>query len=94
MVKKLSVVALMLGLMSFTPSITKAAAPPPGRCPRIHEAVRALETAMHEMESAKWDYCGDKVEAMESTRRALEHLRKAEQCKDCAARDHDDHDRR
>jgi len=94
--KKLFSFALTLCLMMPATFLAATPAPPPpSRCPRIHEAIHALEVAMKEMESARWDFCGDKVEAMRSTREALEHLRKAEQCKDCQRgdRDRDDHDR-
>ena len=56
---------------------------PEHRCPAIHEAVQALETAMHDMQEARHDFCGHKREAMEATRHALEHLRGAEGCDRC-----------
>ena len=56
---------------------------PEHRCPAIHEAVQALETAMHDMQEARHDFCGQKREAMEATHNALEHLRKAEGCANC-----------
>ena len=59
------------------------AVPMPRRCPAIHEAVHALEVAMHDMEEAGHDFCGRKKEAMESTRRAIHHLREAENCARC-----------
>ncbi|HZS45662.1 MAG TPA: hypothetical protein VFC63_11200 [Blastocatellia bacterium] len=62
---------------------TTAVAEPGARCPNIHKAVGALETAMHDMENASNNYCGHKADAMEATRRALEQLRAAENCADC-----------
>jgi len=91
MKKKIIRVAMTMCLLVSTAFL--GAKPTPteeNRCPRIHDAVHALEVAMQEMEHAKWDYCGHKVEAMEATRHALEQLRKAEQCRDCQGdRDHD-----
>ncbi|HEY6305830.1 MAG TPA: hypothetical protein VI488_05135 [Candidatus Angelobacter sp.] len=91
---------LTLGLLIPTAFLSAKPAPAAqdrddyrGRCPRIHEAARALEVAEKEMQEAKWDYCGDKVQAMRATRRAIEELRKAEQCKDCGGGDRD-HDRK
>jgi hypothetical protein len=83
MVRKLSLVALMLGLMSFTPSITKAAPQAPGRCPRIHEAIRALEVARQELQEAAHDYCGNRRQALRDTDAALRQLRAAEACERC-----------
>lgn len=82
MLKRVSVLLLMAGLLSIAPSISSAA-PPPARCPNIHKAVAALDAAMHDMEVAAHDYCGHKAEAMEASRHALEQLRKAEECKEC-----------
>jgi hypothetical protein len=90
MVKKLSITALMLGVMSFTPAITKAAAPPvQGHCPRIHEAVRALEAAKEELQEAKHDFCGNRKNALRDTEAALRNLRAAEACDKCRGGDGD-----
>jgi hypothetical protein len=82
MLRKLSVVTLMLGLMTITPSMS-IASPPAERCPNIDRAIRALEVAMHDMEVANHDFCGQKKEAMEATRAAIERLRKAKECDKC-----------
>ena len=82
MVKKLSVVALMIGVMSFTPSTTKAL-PQENHCPRIHEAVRALEAARAELQEAKHDFCGNRKNALRDTDAALRQLRAAEACDRC-----------
>jgi hypothetical protein len=97
MKKRMIGFVMTLGLLIPTAFLTAKPAPPPeGRCPRIHEAIRALEVAEREMQEAKWDYCGEKVEAMKATRHAMEELRQAEKCKDCDRdRDRDrDHDRK
>ena len=65
------------------PAPATLAVPERYRCPAIHEAVHALEVAMHDMEVAGHDFCGKKREAMESTRRAINHLRAAENCDRC-----------
>lgn len=82
MLKKISVLLLMAGLLSIAPSVSNAA-PPPARCPNIHKAIGALDAAMHDMSVAAHDYCGHKAEAMEAARHAIEQLRKAEECKEC-----------
>jgi outer membrane protein TolC len=82
MLKKLSITALMLGLMSITPSLTLAA-PPPNRCPRIHAAVEALEAAKQELQEAKHDFCGNRKNALRDTDAALRQLRAAEACNAC-----------
>lgn len=82
MMKKLAVLAVLVGLMSITPSVS-IASPPPERCPRIHEAIHALEVAQEELEKAGHDFCGHKAEAMEANRHAIEQLRKAEECDRC-----------
>ncbi|MGB7593915.1 MAG: hypothetical protein WCD04_08815 [Terriglobia bacterium] len=65
------------------PAPAALAVPMPNRCPAIHEAVHALEVAMHDMEQAGHNFCGRKREAMESTRRAIHDLREAENCDRC-----------
>jgi hypothetical protein len=91
MKKRMMGFVLTLGLLIPTAFLGAKPAPPvENRCPRIHEAVRALEVAEAEMRNAKWDYCGEKVEAMKATRHAIEELQQAEKCKDCNGdRDHD-----
>jgi hypothetical protein len=82
MLKKLSVITLLLGVMTLTPSMS-IASPPRERCPNIDRAIRALEVAMHEMEVANHDFCGQKRDAMEATRVAIERLRRAKECDRC-----------
>jgi hypothetical protein len=82
MLKKLSAFAIVVALMTLTPSMTTAA-PPPDRCPKLHQAAGALELALHDMETARHDFCGHKVEAMEATRHALQQIRLAEACDRC-----------
>jgi hypothetical protein len=88
--KKISSFVLTLCLLIPVTFLAAKPAPPvENRCPRIHEAIHALEVSLAEMQNASWDYCGHKEEAMEATRRAIEQLRRAEQCRDCDRdRDH------
>jgi LPS O-antigen subunit length determinant protein (WzzB/FepE family) len=65
------------------PAPAPLAVPVPARCPRIHEAIRALEVAERDMREAGHDFCGHKREAMEATHRAIEQLRAAEGCDSC-----------
>jgi hypothetical protein len=78
---------LSLVLMLGVPAVFVSAKPPFARCPNIHKAVGALEAAMHDMQVAAHDFCGHKDEAMEAARRAIEQLRKAEECKECEGGD-------
>ena len=55
----------------------------PQRCPAIHEAIHALESAHRDLEEARHDFCGHKREAMEATHHAIEQLRMAEGCDRC-----------
>lgn len=82
--KKIFSLAVILGLLIFAAIVMAKPAPPVmAHCPRIHAAVRALDDAMKELESAGHDFCGHKAEAMEATRHALEQLQRAEQCDKC-----------
>lgn len=91
--KKTFGLVLILGLLILAGIVMAKPAPPAmARCPRIHEAIHALDVAMEEMDHAGHDFCGHKDEAMEATRRAHEQLRRAEECDRCGDRDHD-HDR-
>jgi hypothetical protein len=65
------------------PAPVPMAVPVPARCPNIHEAIRALESAERDMHEARHNFCGHKREAMEATHRAIEHLRAAEACDSC-----------
>jgi len=62
------------------------AAPMPDRCPNIHEAIHALESAERDLREARHDFCGHRRDAMEVTHHAIEQLRAAEDCDRC--RDH------
>lgn len=97
MTKTLCAVVLLLALVGIVPTIVPARAPapapvpmsgamvpvPPAHCPRIHEAAGALEAAIHDLESAGHDFCGHKKDALEASHRALEQLRRAEDCDRC-----------
>ena len=65
------------------PAPVPMAVPVPNRCPNIHEAIRALESAERDMHEARHNFCGHKREAMEATHRAIEQLRAAEGCDSC-----------
>jgi hypothetical protein len=65
------------------PAPVPMAVPVPARCPNIHEAIRALESAERDMHEARHNFCGHKREAMEATHRAIEQLRAAEGCDSC-----------
>jgi len=54
-----------------------------GRCPNIHKAIGALEVAKGDLEHAAHDFCGHRAEAVEAVNRALEQLRRAEECDKC-----------
>ena len=72
-----------------SPAPVPMAVPVPDRCPNIHEAIRALESAERDLREARHDFCGHKREAMEATHRAIEQLREAENCDRC--REHGEH---
>jgi hypothetical protein len=57
--------------------------PVPAHCPRIHDAVHALDVALEEMNHAGHDFCGRKAEALDATRHARELLHRAEDCDRC-----------
>ena len=50
------------------------------RHPNINRAISALGSAEGDLQNAAHDYCGHRVEALESTRRALNQLRLAIEC--------------
>jgi len=87
--------AVILGLLTFAGMVMAKPAPPVmARCPRIHEAIHALDVALEEMEHAGHDYCRHKDEAMEATRHAREQLHRAEECDRCGGgHDYDRDDR-
>jgi len=72
------------------PAPTPMAVPVPNRCPNIHEAIGALESAERDLREAGHDFCGHKREAMEATHHAIEQLRAAEGCDRC--REHGEHE--
>lgn len=65
------------------PAPVPMAVPMPNRCPNIHGAVDALQSAEHELNDAGHDFCGKKVDAMRSVHNALGYLREAENCDKC-----------
>lgn len=97
MTKILLAIAFLLVLIGVAPVMVPAGSPaptpaftpaamvpmPPARCPRIHEAAEALESAIQDMQSAAHDFCGHRREAMEAAHHALQELRRAENCDRC-----------
>jgi len=87
MLRKLSAVVLMLGLMTMTPAISmaqenqkkEAAEHKEGkeRHPKIRQAIRALQAAKEDLEDASHDYGGHRVEALEAVNNALKQLQEA-----------------
>lgn len=65
------------------PAPAAMAVPMPHRCPNIHEAIGALESAQGTLREARHDFCGHKHEAMEAVHAAIEQLRQAEGCQQC-----------
>jgi hypothetical protein len=59
------------------------AVPIPERCPNIHAAIDALESARRDLAEARHDFCGHKREAMEAVTVAIRQLRQAEGCDRC-----------
>jgi len=82
--KRVLSLAVISGLLIFTGMVMAKPAPAMrNHCPRIHEAIHALDVALEEMDHAGHDYCGHKAEAMEITRHAREQLHLAEGCDRC-----------
>ena len=65
------------------PAPVPMAVPMPHRCPNIHEAIGALESAQSTLREGRHDFCGQKHEAMEAVHAAIERLRAAEGCQQC-----------
>lgn len=61
-----------------TPETTGS--PTPERHPNINKAISSLEAAEGDLQNASRDYCGHRVQALESTRAALNQLRLAIEC--------------
>jgi uncharacterized protein (DUF2342 family) len=57
-----------------------AGSPAPERHPNINKAISSLEAAEEDLQNASRDYCGHRVQALESTRAALNRLRLAIEC--------------
>jgi len=65
------------------PAPAPMAVPMPNRCPHIHDAAGALQSAEEELRTGAHDFCGHKVAAMRAVHEALEQLRAAEGCDRC-----------
>jgi hypothetical protein len=88
MTKKFLAVALTLGVIASTPTLSKAAAPagpkpaatapvPPEPHPHIRAALRELREAKHELETAAHDFGGHRKEAIEAIDAAIKQLEEA-----------------
>jgi spore germination protein YaaH len=86
MLKKLCAAAITLGLLTISPAISMAApAPAPVQVlkgsaeqhPHIRAAIRELEEAKHELETAAHDFGGHRKEAIEAIDSAIRQLRQA-----------------
>lgn len=89
MSKKLSVGALLLGLLVMTPGVMNAGPPAKGPAPQVlkgkggeqHPHIRAaiheLEEAKKELQTAAHDFGGHRAEALEAVDNAIKQLRQA-----------------
>jgi hypothetical protein len=71
------------GVAIAAPVPAGMAVPVPARCPNIHEAVGALQSAESTLREARHDFCGHKADAMRTVHEAIEQLRAAEGCDRC-----------
>jgi hypothetical protein len=65
------------------PAPVPMAVPMPNRCPNIHGALDALQSAQQELRDGAHDFCGHKRDAMQAVHAAIEQLRQAEGCARC-----------
>lgn len=90
MMKKLCVVMLLFSLTTLTPVIVAAGPPPVGpvqagkraneggeRHPHIRAAIKELQEAKRELETAAHDFGGHRVEAIEAIDNAIKQLHQA-----------------
>lgn len=88
MSKKLSVGALLLGLLVMTPGVMNAGTPAKGPAsqvlkganeqhPHIRAAIHELEEAKKELQTAAHDFGGHRAEALEAVDNAIKQLRQA-----------------
>lgn len=87
MLRKLSAVLLISGLMIMTPAMTMAQEGPKKEAgehkkgkeqhPKIRAAIRALQSAKEDLEDASHDFGGHRVEALEAVNNALKQLQEA-----------------
>jgi hypothetical protein len=87
MLKKLSAVVLMLGLLTMTPAISMAQdnekkeatehREGKERHPKIRQAIHALQAAKEDLEDASHDFGGHRAEALEAVNNALKQLQEA-----------------
>jgi spore germination protein YaaH len=86
MLKKLCASVITFGLLTISPAISIAApAPAPAQVlkgsaeqhPHIRAAIRELQEARHELETAAHDFGGHRKEAIEAIDSAIKQLRQA-----------------
>lgn len=88
MSKKLSVGALLFGLLVMTPGVMNAGTPAKGPAPQvlkganeqhphIRAAIRELREARKELETAAHDFGGHRKEAIEAVDNAIKQLQEA-----------------
>jgi hypothetical protein len=82
MLKKYFLAAALAGIVALTP-FRSSATPAFDRCPRIHEAIHALDVAREELQRADHDFCGQRVAALRDIDAALARLHNAERCDRC-----------
>lgn len=86
LLKRVGALALLVGLVSLTTTKSVAAPPAPAaqekkeggeHHPHIRAAIRELQEARHELETAAHDFGGHRVEAMQAIDNAIKQLKEA-----------------
>ena len=79
MLKKLSGVAILLGLLIMTPAVKITAQEKKGgeQHPHIRATIHELQEAKHELQVAAHDFGGHRKEALESVDTAIRQLQEA-----------------
>ena len=84
LMKRVCALALLVGLVSLATTKSVAAPPAPARQekkaegehhPHIRAAIRELQEARHELETAAHDFGGHRVKAMQAIDNAIKQLR-------------------
>ncbi|HLJ88063.1 MAG TPA: hypothetical protein VKZ53_14670 [Candidatus Angelobacter sp.] len=88
MLKKILSLLLLVGLVGLVPAFSAtpvpapkpaapAPAPRPEQHPHIRSAIRELQEAKHELETAAHDFGGHRKEALEAVDKAINQLKEA-----------------